>query len=140
MAVTFTSNYREIYDEVVVSGIDSLLEQNYDLQSILEFLDEYGPARFSYYEDYVSAGEDYYFDPVDTFLRSARADWNALPDFGEIYLGEFSDPEDMAIAFWEEGGYNYDIPHYLEIDWRATADNLIGDEVWNVGEYYFRYR
>ena len=134
-----SSNYREIYDEVVVSGIDSLLEQNYDLQSILEFLDEYGPASFSYYEDYVDAGYDFYFDPVDAFLRSARADWDALSDFGRVYLGEFSDPEDMAMAFHDEGPYNCDIPHYLEIDWRATAGNLIGDEVWNVGEYYFRY-
>jgi len=69
MSVTLTVNYKEIFKAETVEFIDELLEDNYDLNSILEFVDEHSEDDLlTYYVDYVDQGESslsYDYDAVD---------------------------------------------------------------------------
>jgi hypothetical protein len=122
-----------------VEQIDRLLEQNYDLKSMLEFIDEYEPEDTTFeevYQEYVAAGENYGFEVVDAFLTGKVGDLDQLERLGRIYVGEFIDRREMAEAYC-----SYDVeslPYYIAIDWEDTADMLIDDgEVIRVGNHYF---
>ena len=43
MAITLTSNYKEIYDTIVTDQIDEWVEDGtYELRDMLDYLDTYG--------------------------------------------------------------------------------------------------
>jgi len=57
MSITFTANYKEVLSAETVEKIDELVEDQYALDDILEFIDIYNEADFvSYYEEYVRCG------------------------------------------------------------------------------------
>ena len=57
MAVTLTANYRDTLNADTVEKIDELIEDNYCLDDMLEFIDEYNEkALVEVYEEYVRCG------------------------------------------------------------------------------------
>ena len=135
MTVTFTANYREVLPHNLVEIIDELVQDNFELSDMLEFIDEHGEKDFAeYYKLYVELGEDYGYAAVDTFLTEV-GDPADLENFESAYLGEFSSPADFAENYCEEEA---DRLHYIIPDWEATADYLLSHEVDRHGDYYFR--
>lgn len=135
MAVTLTTNYREFLAPKTVTLIEEFEEDNYDLEGMLVFIDEYSEDAFQEaYELYVSLGEDYGFEAVDAWLGLKGSE--DLDDFENAYIGEFSSPSDMAQDYLEEEGLNVDCR--ISIDWRETAENLLAHEVEQAGDFYFR--
>jgi len=54
MSITLTANYKEVLDAVTVDKIDELLDENYALDDMLEFIDAHNTDDFcNFYEEYV---------------------------------------------------------------------------------------
>jgi hypothetical protein len=136
MSITLTANYREVLAPETVEKIDGYLESMYDLGAILEFIDEHSEEDFcEYYEEYVEAGEEHGFEAVDFFINEV-ADLSDLDKFEIAYIGEYSSPARMAEDFLEDEVGSLD--YMIVVDWRATADYLIDQDVDRYGDHYFR--
>jgi hypothetical protein len=69
MTVTLTANYKEVLNTVTVEKIDELLDENYALDDMLVFIDEYNENDFvNYYEEYVRVGEAIGYEAVDALI------------------------------------------------------------------------
>jgi hypothetical protein len=137
MSVTFTTNYKDVLAEETVRYIETeLLPNNFDLQSILEFVDENGEDSFNEcYPEYVELGETYGFEPVDAFIKENSVE--DLKYFSDAYIGEYLNARDMAEEFFEYEVERLD--YRIVIDYEETAQYLLDHEVDKVGDFYFRH-
>lgn len=118
MPVTFTENYKEVFAAETVEFIDGLLEDNYALDDILEFVDQYSESDLvSYYVEYVEQGENLGYDVVDTFVGYHGISY--VEYSAEAYRGTYDSEADFAEEFTNEIG---DVPFYVVVDWQATWD------------------
>ena len=119
MTVTFTTSYKETLGAEAVELIDELLEDNHDLSSMLEFIDEYNEDDFvTYYEEYVEQGEKVGYDVVDAFVKE-----NGFCDVEhceEAYVGTYADGAEFAEEFTTENFHGGDILEFVVIDWDLT--------------------
>ena len=66
MTVTLTASYRDMLAATTVEKIDELLDENYALDDMLEFIDERNETNFvAYYEEYVRCYRGCYHDEAD---------------------------------------------------------------------------
>jgi len=136
MSITITANYRDTLAPETLALIDKYLDEQYALDDILQFIDEYSEVTFQdCYEQYVELGEDYGYEAVDAFmtLTSTPPD---LGKFTDCYIGNYATEREMAIDYFDED--INDIHHCVEIDWFGTAQNLLENYVDRVGTLYFR--
>lgn len=119
MPVTFTTNYKEIFVKDVVAKIDELVEDNYALEDILEFIDANSPEDFLYYYvDYVEQGENLGYDVVDAFVGYHGISY--VENVSEAYRGSYDSEAEFAEEFTNE--IHGEMPTYVVIDWQATWD------------------
>jgi len=119
MSVTFTANYKEVFAAETVEFIDGLLEDNYALDDILEFVDQYSESDLvSHYVEYVEQGENLGYDVVDAF--AGYHDISYVENCGEAYRGTYDSEADFAEEFTNE--IHGDVPSYVVVDWQATWD------------------
>jgi hypothetical protein len=137
MSITFTTNYKDVLSPETVRYIETeLLPNNFDLDSILQFLDENGEDSFNeHYTKYVELGEEYNFEPVDAFIKENSVE--DLKYFPDAYIGEYTNARDMAEEFFEEEVERLD--YRIVIDYGETAQYLLDHEVDRVGDFYFRH-
>ena len=134
MSVTFTDNYKEIYSTETVEKIQELLDDSYCLEDIIEFIDENSEEDFrDYYEEYVSAGEDYSYAAVDAFVEEFGLD--CVSSFTDSYQGEYSSEAQFAEQFCDDMGY--EIPDFVTVDWQATFDRNLCYDYSYVNGYVF---
>jgi antirestriction protein len=118
MTVTLTANYQEVLNAVTVEKIDELLEENYALDDMLVFIDEYNENDFvAYYEEYVRVGEAIGFEAVDALIGEMGC-LSDIEDCDERYQGCFDDEAEFAEQFMSDMGY--DLPAAIVVDWEAT--------------------
>jgi hypothetical protein len=136
MSITLTSNYRETLAPETVALIDKYLGEDFELDSILVFIDENTEEEFcDHYEVYVELGENYGYEAVDAFVKEGGG-LDQLDKFDSAYIGEYSSPARMAEDFLE---HEVDRLHYMiVVDWEATAEFLLDHDVDRFGDYYFR--
>lgn len=122
MSITLTANYKEVLDAVTVEKIDELLEDNYALDDMLEFIDERNESWFvKYYEEYVRCGEAIGYDAVDALI-------DEMGGIGDIegcddrFRGWYESEADFAEEFFNDIS---DVPDALVIDWQATYDSSL---------------
>ena len=114
MTVTLTANYKEIFPANVVEKIEELVEDLYDLEAMLTFIDEYNEAAFvEHYEEYVRCGEAIGYEAVDALAAESGIDY--ITDCDERYQG--------CEQFCSEMGY--DVPSIIVVDWEATWDTSL---------------
>jgi hypothetical protein len=137
MAITLTTNYKDVLAEETVRYIETeLLPENFDLDSILQFLDENGEDSFNEcYHQYVELGEQYGYEPVDAFIKENSVE--DLKYFPDAYIGEYFNARDMAEEFFEKEVERLD--YRIVIDYEETAQYLLDHEVDRVGDFYFRH-
>jgi antirestriction protein len=114
--------------------ITELLEDNYALDDILEFVKEYNSDDFiAYYVDYVDQGDKVGFDVVDAFLQ--ENDISDVPRVEDIYMGQYNSEADFA-----ENYYNdiMDVPSALVIDWAETFQQSLGYDYEYINGYVFQ--
>ncbi len=124
MSVTLTANYKEIFAAQTVEKIDELLEDNYYIDDILEFIDNNNEEDFvAFYEEYVTQGEDLGYDVVDAFVGyHGIANVESVRD---AYRGHYDSGADFAEEYYND--IYGDVPSFLVVDWEAT---------WNQSLYY----
>ncbi|NBX51468.1 hypothetical protein EBT25_16455 [bacterium] len=123
MAITLTSNYKDVLSTETVEKIDELLEDQYALDDILEFIDNYNETDFvSYYEEYVRCGEAIGYDAVDALIKEMGC-VSDIEDCDERYQGVYESTADFAEET-VESCYG-DIPSIVVVDWEATWDSAL---------------
>ena len=135
MSITLTTNYKEVLQESTVHQIEELIHENYDLECMLEFIDEYNEQDFiNHYETYVSLGEEYSYEAVDAFLQY-HEDASLLIDFKDAYVGCYSDVEEFTQEYYDD---RYDIPFGLYIDWTETWNRNLKYDYQMIDNFIFR--
>lgn len=135
MSVTFTANYKEIFNIKTVEKIDELVDDNYALDDILEFIDAHNENDFvAYYEEYVRCGEAIGYDAVDAYIEE-QGDVCYVENCDENYLGHYDSEADFAEEFYSE---KYDIPIDLVVNWEATWNSSLRYDFTYCDGYVFR--
>lgn len=140
MAITLTSNYKEIYDTIVTDQIDEWVEDGtYELRDMLDYLDTYGQDKFSHFEEYMTELEDIYADDareaLDEYLDDVGGP-ECVQGASDAYCGQWDDPADFAKE--EAENFCYDIPSWVDIDWESTWENLSWDYMITDSGHIFR--
>jgi hypothetical protein len=122
MSITLTASYKDTLAAETVEKIDELLEENYFLDDMLEFIDEHNESDFvAYYEEYVRCGEIIGYEAVDALI-SELGDISYIEDCDERYQGCYHNEAEFAEEFYSE---LYEVPCALVIDWEATWDTSL---------------
>jgi hypothetical protein len=122
MAITLTASYKETLNAATVEKIDELLDEQYSLEDILEFIDEHNEEDFvSFYEEYVRCGEAIGYEAVDALIEEMGS-LCCVEDCDERYQGCYNDEADFAEEFYSD---LYDLPCAIVVDWQATWDTAL---------------
>jgi hypothetical protein len=117
-----SENYNEFLGESTVEKIESYLEENFYVDDMIEFIQEYGDTAFcDHYDEYVEAGESNSYEAADAFIEEFGVDY--LSGFEDAYRGEWSSKADYAEQLVSDC-YSIDLPSFVEVDWENTFDNL----------------
>ena len=114
--VEMTDSVTELFNELVDDGNDAD-----DLQA---FIDEHGKSNFTdYIEEYLQAVDQYGEDAVTAFLDIFNIE--DIGNFTDAYQGQY----DSGAEFAEQLATDCcevprDMPSWIEIDWKASWDNL----------------
>jgi len=135
MSVTFQANYKEVFTLETVEKIDELVEDNYDLDDILEFIDQNSEDDFvSFYEDYCTAGENIGYDVVDAFVKY-HGSMCYVENVEDAFQGVYHDEETFAEEYYSN--VYGDVPSFLVVDWKATWDSSLSYDFDFVDGYVF---
>ena len=119
--MTITAVPIEVAAELSQKALDyitELVEDNYDLDDILKFLQVYNSDELiAYYYDYVQQVEKLGFDVVDAWLL--KDDISGVYNVEDIYMGEYDSVALFAEQYYED---LYDISSALVIDWEETFE------------------
>jgi antirestriction protein len=125
MTITTTAVPVEIAAELSQKALDyitELVEDNYALDDILEFVKEHNSDDLiAYYVDYVIQGDKVGFDVVDAFLQ--ENDISDVPRVEDIYMGQYQSEADFAESYFND---IMDVPSALVIDWTDTFQQSLG--------------
>jgi len=123
--MTITAVPIEVAAELSQKALDyitELVEDNYALDDILEFLQEYNSDDFlNYYTDYVEQGDKVGFDVVDAFLQ--ENDISDVPRVEDIYMGQYESEAHFAESYFND---IMDVPSTLVVDWTDTFQQSLG--------------
>ena len=105
-------------------------EYCWEYNDMVDFIKEHGEKNFrDYYETYNRLCEDYGQNLVDEFAENFDVD--SVDHFEDIYQGQYDSGADFAKEIAIDCGYikSYqgDLPSWIEIDWKASWDNLSYD-------------
>ena len=119
MTVTLTSNYRDVLNAHTVNQIDELLDENYALDDMLEFIDAHDETAFvNHYEEYVRCGEAIGYEAVDALIEE-MGDVSYIDCCDERYQGFYDNEAEFAEEFYTST-MGYDLPPAIVVDWEAT--------------------
>jgi hypothetical protein len=134
MSVTMTANYKEIFSAATVEKIDELLEDNYAIDDILEFIDARNEEDFvAFYEEYVTQGENLGYDVVDAFVEYHGISY--VEHTEDAYRGHYDSGADFAEEFYND--VYGDVPSFLVVDWEATWEQSMKYDFDFVDGYIF---
>ena len=125
--VEMTDSVTELFNELVDDGHDAD-----DLQA---FIDEYGKSQFvDYIEEYLQAVDEYNEEVVESFLEIF--DIESIGSLSDSYQGQYDSGADFAQSIVSDC-YTMDMPSWVEVDWKATWDNLDYDYTEGSGGHIF---
>jgi hypothetical protein len=135
MSVTLQANYKEVFATETVEKIDELLEDNYALDDILEFVDQNSEADLvKYYEDYCTAGENIGYDVVDAFVKYHGISNSEYAE--DAFRGVYHDEASFAEEYYEDV-YGDNIPAFVVVDWEATWNQSLSYDFDFIDGYVF---
>ena len=102
-------------------------EYCWEYNDMVDFIKEYGEKKFrDYYEDYYRAVDDLGEDIVNAFIEVFYIE--SIGNINESYQGEYSSgaefAEQLAVDCCEVPS---NLSSWIEIDWKASWDNLSYD-------------
>lgn len=166
MAITLTSNYKEVLQSETVSFIDNLVEDGYELEDILLFVDDYNEENIEVYEKYFDALNstnatktemfeylekhefsaleyaEKYFELAEDYSEAAVDAFielygiDNLRYFEESYEGCYDDVEDFVVYHLD--GMDVQIPSWVSVDYRETWRCSLQHDYSEQDGYFFR--
>ena len=116
--VEMTDSVTELFNELVDDGHDAD-----DLQA---FIDEHGKSKFvDYIEEYLQAVDEYNEEVVESFLEIFDID--SIGSLSDAYMGQYDSGAEFAQSIAEDCGEVGSNSSWIEIDWKASWDNLSFD-------------
>ena len=135
MPVTLQVNYKEIFSAEVVEKVDPLVEDNYALDDILDFVDANSEADLvAYYEDYCTAGERIGYDVVDAFVKY-QGSMCYVENVEDAFRGVYYDGATFAEEYYND--IYGEVPAFLVVDWDATWEQSLRYDFDFVDGYIF---
>ncbi len=127
--MTMTDSITELFEELVADGNDAD-----DLQA---FIDEHGKSNFvDYIEEYLQAIDEYNEEVVESFLEIFNIE--DIGSLSEAYQGEYESGAEFAQQLAEDCCMvPRDMSSWIEIDWKASWDNLDYDYTEGSGGHIF---
>ena len=127
------------YSEETLTQIEEFLEDNFgwDEDQLVDFVETHGEENFKlYFEDYASMVDDIGNDVVEAFLENF--DIESVSRCRDAYMGSYESGAAFAQQIAEDcGDVPRDMPSWIEIDWKASWDNLDYDYVECSGGHIF---
>ena len=125
----YSDETKELIDELVADGND------YDV--LEDFIKEHGESQFiDYIEEYLQAVDEYNEEVVESFIEIF--DIESIGSLSDSYQGQYESGAEFAQNLAEDCG---DVPRgmssWIEIDWKASWDNLDYDYVECSGGHIF---
>ena len=127
------------YSEETQTQIEEFLENTFgwDEDELVDFIEEHGEEKFKlYFEEYADMVDDIGIDVVLAFLENF--DIAEISSCREAYQGCYESGAEFAQQIAEDCG---DVPRnmssWIEIDWKASWDNLSFDYFESEDGYIF---
>ncbi len=118
------------YSEETQTLIEEFLENtwNWDEDELVDFIEKYGEQKFKTdFEDYAAMVDDIGIGVVEAFLENFDiADISSCRD---AYMGQYESGAEFAQQMAEDCGEVGSNSSWIEIDWKASWDNLSYDYV-----------
>jgi hypothetical protein len=122
MSITLTANYKETLAAETVEKIDELLDENYALDDMLEFIDQRNEDDFvTHYEEYCRCGEAIGYDAVDALIDELGCITD-IEGCDDRFRGWYESEADFAESYYND---MIDVPSALVVDWQATYDSSL---------------
>ena len=122
-----TDSVTELFNELVDDG--------HDADELQAFIDEYGKSQFvDYIEEYLQAVDEYNEEVVESFLEIF--DIESIGSLSDSYQGQYDSGAEFAQSIVNDC-YTMDMPSWVEVDWKATWDNLDYDYTEGSGGHIF---
>ena len=127
--VEMTDSATELFNELVDDGHDAD-----DLQA---FIDEHGKSKFvDYIEEYLQAVDEYNEEVVESFLEIFNIE--DIGNLSEAYQGQWDSGAEFAQNLAEDCcEVPREMSSWIEIDWKASWDNLNYDYTEGSGGHIF---
>jgi len=127
--VEMTDSVTELFNELVDDGHDAD-----DLQA---FIDEHGKSYFeSYIEDYLQAIDEYDDEVVEDFIEIFGV--CSISSLSDAYQGKWDSGAEFAQNLAEDcGEVPTNMSSWIEIDWKASWDNLSYDYTEGANGHFF---
>ena len=119
------------YSEETQTQIEEFLENTFgwDEDELVGFIEIYGEEKFKlHFEEYADMVDDIGNDVVSAFLNVF--DIESVSSCRDAYMGCYESGAEFAQSIAEDcGEVPRDMPSWIEIDWKASWDNLDYDYV-----------
>ena len=124
-----TDSVTELFNELVDDG--------HDADELQAFIDEYGKSQFvDYIEEYLQAVDEYNEEVVESFLEIF--DIESIGSLSESYQGQYDSGAEFAEQLAQDCcEVPRDMSGWIEIDWKASWDNLVYDYTEGNGGHIF---
>ena len=117
------------YSEETQTQIEEFLENTFgwDEDELVGFIEIYGEEKFKlHFEEYADMVDDIGNDVVSAFLNVF--DIESVSSCRDAYMGCYESGAEFAQSIAEDcGDVPRDMPSWIEIDWKASWDNLSFD-------------
>ena len=119
------------YSEETQTQIEEFLENTFgwDEDELVAFVERFGEEKFKlYFEEYADMVDDIGIGVVEAFLDVF--DIESVSSCRDAYMGCYESGAEFAQQIAEDcGDVPRDMPSWIEIDWKASWDNLDYDYV-----------
>ena len=125
------------YSDETQELLGGLIDDGNELEVLEDFIKEYSESQFiDYIEEYLQAIDYYNEEVVESFLEIFDID--CIGSLSDAYQGQYDSGAEFAQSIAEDCG---DVPRnmssWIEIDWKASWDNLSYDYTEGSGGHIF---
>ena len=123
------------YSEETQELIDELVDDGNEIEVLEDFIKEHGESNFNdYIEEYLQTVEEYGEEVVESFLEIFNIE--DIGGLSDSYQGQYDSGAEFAQSIVNDC-YTMDMPSWVEVDWKATWDNLDYDYTEGSGGHIF---
>ena len=123
------------YSDETQELLGGLIDDGNDLEVLEDFIKDHGESNFNdYIEEYLQLVDEYGEEVVESFLEIFNIE--DIGGLSDSYQGQYDSGAEFAQSIVNDC-YTMDMPSWVEVDWKATWDNLDYDYTEGSGGHIF---